>query len=98
MSARNDGGSVFPLQDSQAIHAVAHAAIVDITDAAERDRIYILARAGAIGGLTLRDHFAGLAMQAAATNPKGADGFTFDERANWAYQQADAMLTARKTA
>ncbi len=44
----------------------------------------------------LRDHFAGLAMQAAATNPKGADGFTFDERAVWAYQQADAMLKARE--
>ena len=42
----------------------------------------------------LRDHFAGLAMQAAA-DPKVAYGFTFDQRAEWAYQQADAMLTAR---
>ncbi len=47
-------------------------------------------------GLTMRDYFAGLAMQAAATNPKGADGFTFEQRAKWAYQQADAMLEARK--
>ena len=46
-------------------------------------------------GMTLRDYFAAKAMQAAATNPTGADGFTFTERASWAYQQADAMLEAR---
>jgi hypothetical protein len=44
----------------------------------------------------LRDYFAAKAMQAAATNPKGADGFTFAQRADWAYQQADAMLKARQ--
>lgn len=48
------------------------------------------------GGMTLRDYFAAKAMQAAATNPAGADGFTFDQRAEWAYQQADAMLRARE--
>lgn len=47
-------------------------------------------------GMTLRDYFAAKAMQAAATNPTGADGFTFGERAKWAYAQADAMLEARK--
>lgn len=46
-------------------------------------------------GMSLRDYFAAKAMQAAATNPVGADGFTFDQRAEWAYQQADAMLKAR---
>lgn len=46
-------------------------------------------------GMTLRDYFAAKAMQAAATNPTGAEGFTFEERAAWAYQQADAMLKAR---
>lgn len=46
-------------------------------------------------GMTLRDYFAAKAMQAAATNPTGADGFTFAERAVWAYAQADAMLVAR---
>jgi hypothetical protein len=45
----------------------------------------------------LRDYFAAKAMQAAATNPTGADGFTFEQRAEWAYQQADAMLKARTT-
>lgn len=44
---------------------------------------------------SVRDQFAAKAMQAAATNPKGADGFTFDERAQWAYEQADAMMRAR---
>ena len=48
-----------------------------------------------VPGMTLRDYFAAKAMQAAATNPTGADGFTFDERATWAYAQADAMLKAR---
>ena len=46
-------------------------------------------------GMTLRDYFAAMAMQAAATNPVGANGFSFSERAAWAYQQADAMLAAR---
>ena len=48
------------------------------------------------GGMTMRDYFAAKAMQAAATNPKGADGFTFEQRAEWAYLQADAMLKARQ--
>ena len=47
-------------------------------------------------GMTLRDYFAAKAMQAAATNPAGADGFTYSQRAEWAYLQADAMLIARK--
>lgn len=42
-----------------------------------------------------RDFFACAAMQAAATNPTGADGFTFEARAEWAYRQADAMMKAR---
>lgn len=54
-----------------------------------------LAHLPKLGNIDMRDWFAGLAMQAAATNQKGADGFTFDERAAWAYLQADAMLKAR---
>ncbi|MBV2180927.1 MAG: hypothetical protein KUL86_06785 [Castellaniella sp.] len=50
----------------------------------------------AMSQLNLRDYFAAKAMQAAATNPKGADGFTFEQRAEWAYQQADALLAARE--
>lgn len=46
-------------------------------------------------GMTLRDYFAAKAMQASATNSTGY-GFTFAQRATWAYQQADAMIEARK--
>lgn len=48
-------------------------------------------------GLSIRDYFAAKAMQAAATNPAGADGFNFTERAEWAYLQADAMMRQRKS-
>lgn len=47
-------------------------------------------------GMSLRDYFAARAMQAAATNPSGADGFTFAQRAEWAYLQADAMIAERE--
>lgn len=47
-------------------------------------------------GMSLRDYFAAKAMQAAATNESGANGFTFEQRAEWSYQQADAMLKARQ--
>jgi hypothetical protein len=49
----------------------------------------------ALSGMDLRDYFAAKAMQAAATNSDGANGFTFEQRAQWAYQQADAMLAER---
>lgn len=58
MTTINDGGPAFPMQEPQAIHAKAAAAIEGITDSAERDRVYTLARAEAVGGMTLRDHFA----------------------------------------
>jgi hypothetical protein len=40
---------------------------------------------------TLRDEFAGLAMQ----SNKGT-GFTLEQHADWAYRLADAMLAARE--
>jgi hypothetical protein len=45
--------------------------------------------------MTLRDYFAAKVVQAAITNPIGAEEFTFNERAVWAYRQADAMLAVR---
>lgn len=47
-------------------------------------------------GLSMRDYFAAQVIQAMVTNPESANGFTFDERAEWAYMQADAMLKARE--
>jgi hypothetical protein len=41
--------------------------------------------------MTLRDHYAGLAMQ----SNKGT-GFTLEQHADWAYRLADAMLKARE--
>jgi hypothetical protein len=42
--------------------------------------------------MTLRDYLAGLAMQGIVL----ATGFTIEQRAGWAYRQADAMLKARE--
>lgn len=47
------------------------------------------------GGMTLRDHFAGLAMQAILTATPGANA-SFEQYAETAYLMADAMLEARK--
>lgn len=57
----NTGGPAFPHGDQQAVHAIAAAAVEDITDTAERDRIYTLARGRAAQGMTLRDYFASCA-------------------------------------
>jgi hypothetical protein len=42
-------------------------------------------------GMTLRDHFAGLAMQQFCNIVDD-----YDSAAEWAYKQADAMLKARE--
>lgn len=50
-----------------------------------------------VGGMTLRDYFAAKAMQGLQANP--ADevmNMGFDAIAKYAYEQADAMLEARK--
>ena len=43
--------------------------------------------------MTLRDHFAGLAMQALVSMPDVE--MSHDACASWAYRQADAMLKER---
>jgi len=97
MSTIDTGGPAFPMQEPQAIHAYAIAAVDGITDPDERDRAYLKARAEAVGGATLRDYFAARAMQSLLTT---IDEFP-DE--HWrtgvamdAYMMADAMLAARK--
>jgi hypothetical protein len=52
-----DGGTAFPMQEPQAIHAYASAAVLHVTDPDQRDLIYMAARAQAVGGMTLRDYF-----------------------------------------
>ena len=63
MSTIETGGPAFPMQEPQAIHAYAIAAVDGITDPDERDRAYLKARAEAVGGATMRDYFAAKAMQ-----------------------------------
>lgn len=47
-------------------------------------------------GMSLRDHFAGLAMQAYLSNTDRGD-FSYDEWAGASYEMADAMLRARES-
>ena len=97
MSTINDGGPAFPMQEPQAIHAYAVAAIDGITDPDERDRAYLKARAEAVGGATLRDYFATKAMQSLLlTIDEFPDEHWRTGVAMDAYLMADAMLAARK--
>ena len=97
MSTINDGGPAFPMQEPQAIHAFAIAAVDGITDPDERDRAYLKARADAVGGATLRDYFAAKAMQGLLAQSLGtALGSAPILGAQYAYRVADAMLAARK--
>jgi len=47
-------------------------------------------------GMNLRDYFATHTLVGALTQQGFADGFTFQEKAEWVYKMADAMLEARK--
>lgn len=105
MSTIETGGPAFPMQEPQAIHAYAIAAVDGITNPDERDRAYLKARAEAVGGMTLRDYFAAKAIQGLACSdqtlwPSGADESDDPTdalfMARTAYMIADAMLKARE--
>ena len=100
MSTINNGGPAFPMQEPQAIHAYAIAAVDGITDSEERDRAYLKARAEAVGGATLRDYFAAKAMQAWLSGHVAHYGhgnfWALDAIAQSSYEMADAMIKARK--
>jgi hypothetical protein len=49
-----------------------------------------------IGGMTLRDWFAGQALSGMMANSQGNRQFHEGHWAEYAYTQADAMLAARK--
>lgn len=97
MTTRNkqDGGSAFPVWDSTAMHRIGMAASQDIEDTSERDREYIRVTAQAAQGMTLRDHFAGLAMQAYLSG-QDRDEFGYGDWAEAAFDMADAMIKARE--
>lgn len=46
-------------------------------------------------GVSLRDYFAGMALQGSLASPAN-EGMTSDHLAEWSYSLADAMLKARK--
>lgn len=85
----NDGGPAFPCWDMQAVHAVAAAAVVGIADAEEREQAYVKARGGAVGGMSLRAHYAGLAMQGLM-----AQGWDIEGGVPCAVASADALIRA----
>lgn len=93
---RKDGGTAFPMQDPQAIHAYAHAAVeaAKHDNVEDRDQIYIAARAEAIGGMSLRDYFAAKALQGILVGEKWHEENRGPMAAE-AYLFADAMLAAR---
>lgn len=45
-------------------------------------------------GMTLRDYFAALGMQATISDPNNC--MTIEKIADWSYKMADAMMEARK--
>lgn len=96
MSTIKDGGTAFPMQEPQSIHAYAFAKAERVADPAERERVYIQARAEAVGGMSLRDYFAGEALKGILSSQQHSADFTHTYRAELAYGQADAMLAARE--
>ena len=96
MNTIETGGPAFPMQEPQAIHDYAVAAVDGLTDPDERDRAYLKARAEAVGGASMRDYFAAMALQGAMAGGSIRSGTTNAEIATVAYGLADAMLAARK--
>lgn len=103
--SKNDGGTAFPMQDPQAIHAYAQAKTesANSADVNERDQIYLAARAEAVSGMSLRDYFAAKALEGfmnwALDQPHFKDYDTAAKAAagyaKSAYLIADAMLQER---
>ena len=95
MSAARNGGPAFPVSDPDSAHATAAAASMRIADPAERERAYILARAEAVIGMTLRDYFAAHApaIHAEFVAPEGTS--LAEAEALWRFEYASAMLKAR---
>ncbi|MDN6885325.1 hypothetical protein QMO14_17095 [Variovorax sp. CAN2819] len=103
-AAINTGGPAFPVSDMQSAHATAMAASVGIEDATARERAYILARAEAVIGMTMRDYFAAQASEQdvqAALEDLGQTGALYfaktsmERHAIARYAHADAMLKVR---
>ena len=98
MSEIKNGGSAFPMQDAQAIHAYALGAVEGVADTDERDRLYTQARSQAVGGMSLRDYFAAKAFPYQLTmEARPYEDYNYLNAAKRAYRMADAMLKARES-
>ena len=60
------------------------------------DATWISKTGGFARDMTLRDHYAGLAMQGFMANKSNPMHFQPEDDSSWAYQLADAMLKARE--
>ena len=81
MSAKQDGGPIAPDMVSQMQ--------VDANTVLE-------SRMKAEGGMSPRDWFAGMALQGLCSATDHSNSPSVATLAKWAFQQADAMLAARK--
>lgn len=57
---------------------------------------WISKHGGYVKDMTMRDHFAGLAMQSLVADPDDQHNMTKVQMAEWAYAMADTMLKARE--
>ena len=99
MNKLKDGGTAFPMQDGQAIHAYAAAKLDAAPEGVDRDAFYNKARQEAVSGMSLRDYFAAKALQGylASFDPHGEPVEYATKIAEDAYAMANAMLTARES-
>lgn len=94
MITKKTGGPAFPITDAGIMHRVGMAAVAGVPES-KRDQAYIAATAAFAQGMTLRDHFAGQAIQGAFEGGL-PDKLYCDVVAKRAYDLADAMLRARE--
>lgn len=106
MSNKENGGPAFPCPENGASHTIAMAAMLELPETAttdEKDKVYIQTKAKVMQGMSLRDYFAGRALDGfmhwALDQPHFKDYDTAAKAAagyaKSAYVIADAMLAAR---
>lgn len=100
MSRRDDGGTAFPMQDPQAIHAYAAGKVEGIEGTDERDRAYTSARSEAISGLSKREYMAakiaGHCIAGHFSHYGHESYWSPDDIAQYAIEVTDALLQALK--
>jgi hypothetical protein len=90
----DDGGPAFPLGASNIVHDMASELSNDEPAGPDRNKKYYQLYRQLAMGMTLRDWFAGQALQGMLA--EDADDITCTELADASYRCADAMIAARK--